>query len=120
MKRRALLAAIPAVAVLPAVAVVAAVAEAETPIMQLFREWSIINDGLPDPIWDDLGDEAFSTECTRAHDIIRKMMDLPCQSASDFAAKVAAYTFFGEFSLDDVDDKAAFWAEARALIGGAA
>lgn len=112
--------AVPAVAGLPAMAVAPACAEAETPILALYRQWSLINDGLSDEIWDVRGDEAFSVEVARANAIAQEMLLLPAQSATEFVAKAAAWSCFGDFGLDDMPDPKAFWAEARALVGGAA
>lgn len=124
MKRRALLKSIPAVAVLPALAAVPAVAAAETPVMALFREWRVASQacdiaGREQPDTPE-GDAIFEALLEKVGDIEAALMKAPCQTAQDFVAKVTAWTGYGVHTLPDEAQDARLWAEARALIGGAA
>lgn len=115
MNRRALLKAAPALALVGAGTAQGA-ASTDTPVMALFREWTRIHDHANDPSIS----EADSEAATAAQlDLEKVLLATPVQTAADFAAKVAAYTSWGVFSLPAEEDDPAFdlWREARALIG---
>lgn len=116
MRRRDLLKAAPALALVGAAPEVAS-AHSDTPVMALFREWKAAQDAEDAAYADSLSDE----ETGRFGDIRataeKRLMDQPCQTATDFICKVIAHTAFGVFCLPDPDDRPEFWAEARVLIG---
>lgn len=89
---------------------------ASTPVMSLFREWTRLYDHANDPSTS----EADSEAATDAQlDLEKVLLATPSQTVADFAAKVAAFTSWGVFSLPAEEDDPTFvlWAEARALIG---
>lgn len=118
MNRRTLLAALPAAAVVPG----AALAEAETPIVRLYREYNRITDaahahfeagtGFEGKDEDEEMDRLFYNQRGQ---IEAEMMALPCTCAADFAAKVIVDTAQGSLYSDW--NTGPLWAEARALIG---
>ncbi|MDF3856207.1 hypothetical protein VB636_22405 [Paracoccus sp. APAP_BH8] len=120
MKRRDLMRLAPAALVAGAAPPAGAVGVEETPVMKLFREWQPLHQfvctsasaGMPDEEWNPLHD--------RVWDIADRIFATPAQTAQDFIAKVICHTVWGEHGLPDEGQNPSLWAEARALIGGAA
>lgn len=116
--RRALLAGALAAGATSCAGVLPVAAQADTPVMQLFREWeaafaaSRAYEGDDEDEVDRLSDVYIAIE--------DRMMDVEAQSARDVFAKVWAYTSGGVSSLPDRLSPlgATFWAEAeKTLIG---
>ncbi|MDQ7776259.1 MAG: hypothetical protein Q4615_10395 [Paracoccus aminovorans] len=120
MNRRALLKLAPAVLAAGAVpaAALCVVDPAETPVMRAYREWEALYAFLNRDDRGGLSADDWNSECDRRIEIEDQMMEMPAQNARDIIAKVLAYTANGDSELPYPDH--AFWAEARALVGGAA
>lgn len=115
MNRRSLLAA-PAALALGAVP---ALAEAETPILRLYRQHKDIIEAAKRHVLVSTGlatdDEYERLFYGPAYEIEKEMMALPCTCAADFAAKVIVDTVEGNQFSDW--ETGTLWAEARALVG---
>lgn len=117
MNRRSLLKALPIVAVMPAVAAVPALADAETPVSAGYRRYLIARDALANaPVSNT--DEEDQPLYDAMNAIEDEMMALPSMTPRDMAIKMVVGHHFGDMSGLDYDGM--IWAEARALIGGAA
>jgi len=120
MKRRDLMRLAPAALMAGAAPAVGAAGVEETPVMKLFREWEPLyqfvgasaRNGMPEEEWNQLHN--------RVWDIADLIVATPAQTAQDFIAKVICNTVWGEHGLPDEGQNPSLWAEARALIGGAA
>ncbi|MGN7868989.1 hypothetical protein [Paracoccus sp. 22332] len=133
MKRRALLKAIPAVAVLPAVAAVPAMAMPTDPIIDLCERYIIAFDAWGAASAEE-GEGNFDGPLTTRIDaekirLSEEIKATPISTAAGFAAYcrfVAVDNFMRDESEDFPDmhrwqwEKIKAWSEARALIGGAA
>lgn len=107
--RRALLIGLPLAG--SALAVPLAVkAATETPVLLLFREWEAMNAQM-----DTLVGEAADSMLENILAVERRLRCTPCTGVADFAAKVAAFTFWGGACLDE-EDAPEIWAEARAML----
>ena len=122
MNRRALLKLAPAVLAAGAVpaAALCIVDPAETSVMRAYREWKAASDDLKDPKWDLMSVEEQDRVCDRVSKMQDVILNIPAQDQRDFILKVMAYTYFGEHGLPDHGERPDLWAEARALVGGAA
>lgn len=90
----------------------------ETPVMALFREWKAAFDRANCAAG--LSDDEFETENAKVTCLVERMMSLPATDARDVCAKLTAFTYDGEFFVDDDGTMSGpMLAEARALIGGA-
>ena len=89
---------------------------ADTPVMQLFREWQAITDLI---VSDAPMTEANLAEGTeRRYALKDQILALPCLTPQDFIAKIVASTTWGAMDLED-DGTPELWAEARQLLGAA-
>ncbi|WP_374327306.1 hypothetical protein [Paracoccus pantotrophus] len=120
MKRRDLMRLAPAALVAGAAPPAGAAGVEETPVMRAFREWKAASDDLKDPKWDLMSVEEQDRACGRVSKMQDAILNIPAQDQRDFILKVMACTYFGEHGLPDHGERPDFWAEARALIGGAA
>lgn len=107
MKRRDMLTAAPALAFAGHLQ-----AEAETPVMQLFRQWAEI---LPEV------QAAAQADAPGADALLERQTDLedamlraPAVDARDFATKVLAYCHEGGATLPNLPE---LWAEGRRVLG---
>lgn len=66
-------------------------------IMALFRQWEDVETALACPKIDDIEIERLTAA---GNDLEDAILALPARTAADFAAKVLAYTLYGQFSLD--------------------
>ena len=107
MKRRELLTAAPALAFAGPV-----LAEAETPVMQLFRQWAAILPDVQAAAKADAPD--FDALLDRQTDLEDAMLRTPSVDARDFAAKVLAYCHEGAANLPNLPE---LWAEGRRVLG---
>lgn len=117
MKRRQLLKLAPVVLAAGAVPV-AAVAAEETPVMKLFREWEAAMADM-DARKETISDADWVALDCHIDGLEEKIMDEPAQNGRDFIAKIVSWSHGGVFPLPK-DPSDAFWAEARALVVGAA
>lgn len=117
INRRTLITTAPLVGFAAAVAAIPAAAEAETPIMRLFRQREAIRKASIGYVCvtDDEDAEMEDLFWRRADQIEDELMALPCTCAADFAAKVITDTSRGEIYSDW--ETGAIWKEARALTG---
>lgn len=111
VNRRQILAASPAVCLGAVIRGTAAAAQAETPVMRLFREWQPIADWLNGPEGDTASQPDFHRVNAVRLALEDRMIGEPAQSATDVLAKMVAYTHYGE---GDVPPR--IWPEARALV----
>ncbi|MTH57871.1 hypothetical protein [Paracoccus litorisediminis] len=119
MKRRDLMKLAPAALAASAAPSLAAQAMSETPIMRMYRQWTVLMSKENGAL--DMEEEAFDALVSMRCDYEDQMMREPCQNATDWVIKVAVWTAFGEFELSSAHPhRDAIWAEARAQIGGAA
>lgn len=90
----------------------------ETPVMAVFREWNALYRHLNSE-GTQLPDGTFNAEHKRLYEMEDFVLTLPSETIADFAAKVLMLTENGDHELPGPDFKhtAAFWAEARALVG---
>src|SRR5688500_15838715 len=105
-------AALGAIASLPAVggATAALAVPAEpSPILALFREWAAMFDEAANSD----GNESQSARLDICYDLEKRMAALPSTSAADMAAKLIAFTSYGEWGLDE---DGTLIAEARSLV----
>lgn len=123
MKRRSLLKALPAAVVAGAApaAALCVVDPAETPVMRLFREWEVARDREiqlnNDLRLGDAEDALVDAAGDYRHEIEVRMLAEPSQSGKDILAKIAAWTFYGEFTFDGGDERLVpVWDEIRALV----
>ncbi|QRZ13743.1 hypothetical protein JWJ88_03505 [Paracoccus methylovorus] len=116
MNRRALLKAMPAALVAGAAPAVA-VADEETPIAAMYREIIRLREVACDR---SLPEAEGDAACDQMMDLANDIVDLPARDADDFLRKVLGYTVNGDHEIGDGPKAAEIWAEARALIGGAA
>ena len=93
------------------------VAAEETPVMKLYRQWRITQ-AKTERAPRDMPDEGFDALVEAHVAIERQMMQEPAQDARDWVIKIAAWTDFGVFCVQDRGENEALWAEARTLIGG--
>ncbi len=126
INRRTLLTAAPIAALSSALlagdvnaAVAQVLAESDTPVMRLFREWErLIETALRDGCTDDgNADDAYWDP---VFDIEGRIMVTPSQDARDWIAKALAKSNSGRVELDSSKYNPELWAEARAMVGGAA
>lgn len=87
-------------------------AEAETPMMTLFSKWLRLRDHSHDPA---LTDDEHSAAVDALCYVEDLMAETPCATASDWVAKVIAFTGFGEYALRDDRQDPAFWREAMTM-----
>lgn len=83
-----------------------------TPVIRLYRRWEVARaelSGASDDDCDRLGDRLLELE--------EQMLALPSQNAADLAAKIAAYSHWGDFALPEPDSS--IWAEIGSLIASA-
>jgi hypothetical protein len=83
-----------------------------TPIIRLYRRWEVARAelcGASDDDCDRLADRLFELE--------DQMLALPSQSAADIAAKIAAYSHWGDAALPEPGS--ALWTEIGSLIASA-
>lgn len=87
---------------------------ADTPVMRLFREWEAA---------DRAAHLSTGDECDRLLDarfqIELRLIEAPAHTAADVLMKIIAWTSYGDAGIDGLDTHGV-WAEARALVGGAA
>lgn len=107
MKRRELLTAAPALAF-----AAPALAEAETPVMQLFRQWAELTPKVKAASKADAPD--FDALLDRQTDLEDAMLRTPSVDARDFAAKVLAYCHEGAANLPNLPE---LWADGRRVLG---
>ncbi|MDQ7264074.1 hypothetical protein NM680_19980 [Paracoccus sp. PS-1] len=122
MKRRDLMRLAPAALVAGAAPAVGAAGVEETPVMKLFREWQVAHDAEVVAFREsDTGECAMCEAATdRRTSVEKRLIAAPCEGLGDWALKVMAWTCFGDFTIEDSCGRHDLWAEARALIGGAA
>ncbi len=110
MNRRDLIA-LPAAAIVPTVAL-----GAETPVMVLFRDWKLAFDRANRT--PGLSDDELEIDDAKARRLVKQMMHLPAHDARDVCAKLTAFTYDGEFFVDDDGTLSGpMLAEARRMIG---
>lgn len=114
--RRNLLKALPAVGIMPAVAGFPALADADTPVMRLFREREKHRAYLDSPEGLALPDPEFNAVLGVCHDLEVRMINTPSQCAQDFIAKLLSWTDEGALGAPEPEEFPGFWAEARALM----
>lgn len=120
LSRRQVLAGLP---IAGAAVAIPTAAQADTPILRLFREHQELVDAAnshalasaPGAAVDALLDRLYYG---RIGEICDEIMPLPCEGVGDFAAKVIIETARGEMFSDW--KTAPIWQEARVLTGGAA
>lgn len=107
--RRALLIGLPLASAALAVPLVTT-ADEETPVLRLFLDWQALNDRIdafdvepPDEMLDELSALELRLRAT------------PSVGVADFAAKVAAFTYWGGAPLSAADAPE-IWAEARMML----
>ncbi|MEL5876050.1 hypothetical protein [Cereibacter sphaeroides] len=106
--RRAALAGPLAVAALaPAFNGVPALAQDDTPVLRLYRQWEAMR----------AAEDAVLGEVPQAM-LEARLLKAPSVCAADFAAKLAAFTCWGECVLTAMD-AVQIWDEARMLLGRA-
>lgn len=110
MKRRDFLRVVP-VAAIAAVPVVG-IASNDTPIMMLFRQWQEAHRLGNDMSLSEVETDAWGD---RMSEIENEMLSIPSQTMGDVAAKIAAWTSFGDYSLSDTSDQR-IWDEIKALV----
>ncbi|MDK8874322.1 hypothetical protein [Paracoccus sp. SSJ] len=116
MKRRDLMRLAP-VALAAGAVPVAAVAAEETPVMRVFSEWKRVNEFAHSQT----DDEAFEKALIERWQVEQRLMQTPSQNERDVLIKIIAWTNFGDGDLESGNPiSQPIWAEARALIGGAA
>lgn len=117
INRRALLSALPAAALVPAAALSGEVLPpiTETPVMRLFREWDAIYQ-FQNGETGHLTDDEFNTYSDRRIEMEDRVLGMPVEGPSDFAAKVVMLTNYGDHDLRSPEYYPEFWAEARALV----
>lgn len=122
MNRRALLKAAPVAVVAGALPIAAQATpnSGQTPVMTMFHEWQAFHDWMNSDATYGLPEEELDALVDRKTSMEDAILDTPAQSCDDLLAKVAAYTCFGEHELPVAISAPIFWAEVRALIGGAA
>lgn len=112
MNRRALLTAVPALAMAGAVPAMAS--GPETPIMQTYREIMRLRDTI-DATSGGL-DEEYDRLASDMFDLADRIVDMPCQSTTDFVYKLMGHTINGDHDTGECPRRADLWSEARALI----
>lgn len=108
--RRAFLKGLPVVTAAIAAPVMAQATE--TPVMALFRQWEYAHTAGNDMSLTEAESEAW---CEVMSDLERRIVNTPSQTAQDVAAKVLAWTNYGDYTLD-WQGGAAFWEEAKRLV----
>lgn len=85
----------------------------DTPVMALFRQWQEAF-----RLGNDLSNSVEASEAwgSRMSEIEDEMLSIPSQTMGDVAAKIAAWTSFGDFTLSDTSDQR-IWDEIKALVG---
>ncbi|MFC0200827.1 hypothetical protein [Paracoccus rhizosphaerae] len=119
MNRRQILTAAPALGcagIVPATAF----AEAETPVMRLYRAWDAARIAWAAAGEGDLTDEDNNRWCEQVYQMADDVLDVPSQGPLDFICKLMAQTCLGEHDIENCPRGSELWAEARELIGGAA
>lgn len=117
MKRRDLMRLAPAALVAGAAPPVGAAGVEETPVMRVFSEWKRANDFAHSQA----DDEAFEKALGERWEVEQRLMQTPSQNERDVLIKIIAWTNFGDGDLESGNPiSQPIWAEARALIGGAA
>lgn len=114
LSRRSLLGAVPAagLAGFMAGAIPVSAAAAPSPVMELLAEWKATLAVAEDPATaEDVAERAFN----RMGEIENEMVALPSATAQDLAAKICAWSAFGDLGLDG-DGSDALWAEMKALV----
>lgn len=84
--------------------------------MALFREWEQVLASKNDQISDD----EYGALLGRQIEIEAAIIKTPAKSKADWIMKIVAYSCLGESAITDRHENPDLWAEARALIGGAA
>lgn len=100
-------------------------AATETPVVRLFREWKAADaamaaidaemkdaDHEEGSAWDQAWEARWATE--------QRLMAESCVDCRDWMFKIVAWTNFGDGSSCDRHECPQLWAEAHALVGGAA
>lgn len=100
-----------------AVGAVPAVAE-ESPIAAMHREITALQTVLRGE--NDLTAADAERMCSRMMELADAIADLPARNADDMLRKIMGQTVNGDHDIGDGPNSEAIWAEARALIGGAA
>ncbi len=112
MTRRSILTALPATGAAIALPF-SAKADTSTPVMRLFHQWEQARSGL--------SLRHSEEECDRAVDRMTQLEDqmiaLPSQNMSDLAAKIVAYSSWGDFGLPGPENK--LWTELQSLVSDA-
>lgn len=85
-----------------------------SPIITLFAQWCAMRDRSDEP---GIGDDEVSRRCCETDEVMERLLALPCQDATDLAAKVMCFTHFGNYDLDDADGGAALMQEMAAMVG---
>ena len=93
------------------------IAQAETPVMAVFREWAALHQRLC---------AAETTEqegdgiCGLMSEVEGRLKALPSQQPADFVAKIVVMSNYGDFALPDDRENPLLWDEARRALGVAA
>ena len=117
MKRRQLLKLAPVA--LAAGAVPAFAVAEETPVMRAYRAWEAENARVNAA--GDVDDDTFERMVNDRWEVEKRLAQVPAENVKDVILKIVAWTRFGECDLEaDHPLLETLWAEARALIGGAA
>lgn len=115
LSRRALLKAAPALALVGAAPTMA---QADTPVVALFREWKAHNDWLNNHAVNHVDDDEFDALCDHDMDMINALISTPAQNMHDLCLKLIVGTDYGQFTVyAKLTGAELLKQEARALIG---
>lgn len=84
-----------------------------TQVMRLFRQWEQDRSNTIHLESEEECDRAFD----RMSEIEKQMIALPSQNMADLAAKIIAYTCWGDFELPDHGSN--LWTELKSLVSDA-
>lgn len=78
-----------------------ALADAETPVMALFREWKVAFDRVDGLVTDGWSQARIDAEVDGVNLILERMVATPSRDGRDVCAKLTAFTYDGQYFADD-------------------
>lgn len=99
---------------MPLAAGPALAADAETPVMTLFREWLALDRAVSDACHSESPE--FEELDRQLQELDRKLLNTPRQNAQDMLIWLGVFTCFADLEPTE-DGWQDFWTEARSLIG---
>ncbi|MCE6959984.1 hypothetical protein LAZ40_13230 [Cereibacter sphaeroides] len=104
-------------ALAPAFTGVPALAHDDTPVMRLCRKWEAMR-AAEDTVWNEVSEATLEAMIVARSTLEARILKTPSECAADFAAKLVAFTCWGECVLSDAG-AGQIWDDARTLLGRA-